>query len=223
MNKLLVLGGSGRTGSLVIEKALAKGMLVHAIVRRPDTIEPTHKNLTLFEGTPTDKNRVSAAIEGCTAVISVLNNNRASDSPFAKIINSPTLMTESIGNTLAAMKSQGIKRISLLSAAGVGDSFAAAPWLMRLMIKRTNLGHTYQDHEGVEAALAASGLDWTVARAVMLGKKISDQPIAESYVVDNVNQPKPAMQISRDSVAQWLLDSLDRPELIAKAPIISQS
>ncbi|MEQ6202234.1 hypothetical protein ABMC88_04190 [Sulfitobacter sp. HNIBRBA2951] len=44
----------------------------------------------------------------------------------------------------------------------------------------------------------------------------------ESYVVNGASPPKPAMQISRASVAQWLIDALDRTDLYGKTPMISQ-
>ncbi|GAA3855637.1 NAD(P)-binding oxidoreductase [Celeribacter arenosi] len=219
---IFLLGGSGRTGLLVIEKALASGHKVTALVRNTAKVEISHANLTLFEGSPSSAKDLAAAMQGCDSVIVTLNNSRQTDSPFSKIINSDTLLTDTISETVAAMKGHGITRISMLSAAGTTDTFVTAPWVMRLMIKHTNLGHAYRDHEGVQAVLEASGLDWTLGRAMMLGKKPGTAPVIESYVVNGKADPKPAMQISRASVAQWLIDSLDRDDLAAKAPMISQ-
>lgn len=218
-HKILVLGGTGRTGSHVIDKALAAGHSVHVLARRPEAVTQTHDNLTVFKGTPENVDELDAAIAGCDAVIATMNNARASDSPFAKIVNSPTLLTDVFGNLIAAMQKHGIRRVVQLGATGAGDSFQAAPWIFRLFIKRTNLGVAYKDHEGVEAALAASGLDWTVGRAVGLGKKTG--PVTESYVVGGKSEPKPSMQIARESVAAWMVAALDREDLYGKAPTIS--
>lgn len=221
-NSILVLGGSGRTGGFVLQKALAANHKVHALVRNPAAITLTHDNLTLHKGTPENAGDIANAMQGCDAVISTLNNPRASDSPFAKPLYGDALLTGIINKTIATMKAQGATRIVTLGVAGANESFATAPWIMRQMIKRTNLGHAYRDHEGVEAALSVSGLDWTVGRAMMLGKKDGKGPILESYVVDGTNTPKPAMQISRAMVAQWMIDALNRTDLRAKAPLISQ-
>jgi len=217
--RVLVLGGTGRTGSFVIDKALAAGMAVHVLARRPEAVAQTHEALTVFKGSPENMPELEAAIAGCDAVIATMNNARASDSPFAKIVNSPTLLTDIFANVIAAMQKHGITRVVQLGATGAGDSFEAAPWIFRQFIKRTNLGVAYRDHEGVEAALAASGLDWTVARAVGLGKKTG--PVTESYVVNGKSEPKPSMQIARESVAEWMVAALDRSELYGKAPTIS--
>lgn len=217
-NKILVLGGTGRTGSAVIEQALARDLDVVALVRRPEAISVTNPKLTVINGTPLNAADVSSALRGCDAVISTLNNARVSDSPFAKPVGPADLMTDSIKNTVAAMQEQGVRRLLVLGAAGAGDSFEYAPWLFRFFIKRTNLSHAYRDHNGVEELLKASDLDWTIARAVMLGKKESSGPIIESYA----NKPKPAMQIHRNQVAAFFLDNLDNAELHQKAPVISQ-
>lgn len=219
---ILLYGGSGRTGTLVMQQALAAGHSVRALVRDPSVISQKHANLTLIQGTPENADDVAQAMQGCDVVISTLNNSRASDSPFAKPVNRDTLLKDMMDNTIAEMKNQGLRRIVTVGAAGVNESYDTAPFFMRMLIKWSNLGHAYRDHEMVEDAFAASGLDWTVGRAMMLGKKVGTQPVIESYVVDGANQPKPAMQISRASVAQWLIEALDRADLHAKAPMISQ-
>jgi len=48
---LLILGGSGKTGKLIIEEALARHHTVTALVRNPDYIDPT-TGLTIVQGTP---------------------------------------------------------------------------------------------------------------------------------------------------------------------------
>lgn len=219
IKRVLVLGGTGRTGSHVIDKALAAGHAVQVLARQPEAVPQKHDKLTVVRGTPENADELDAAIAGCDAVIATMNNVRASDSPFAKIINSPTLLSDIFGNIIAAMDKHGIRRVVQLGATGAGDSFGAAPWIFRQFIKRTNLGVAYRDHEGVEASLAASGLDWTVGRAVGLGKKT--RKVTESYVVDGKSQPKPSMQIARESVAEWMVAALDRRDLYGKSPTIS--
>lgn len=219
MKRILVLGGTGRTGQHVIDKALANGMAVNVLARRPEAVTQSDPNLTVFAGTPENMADITPAITGVDAVICTLNNNRASDSPFAKIVNSPTLLTDIIKNVTAAMKEHKVRRIVQLGASGAGDSFAASPWIFRLMIRKTNLGVAYLDHEGAEAVLEDSGLDWTVGRAVGLTAKTG--PVKESYVVGSKLDPKPSMLIGRESVAEWMVNALDRAELFGKTLTIS--
>ncbi len=217
--RVLVLGGTGRTGALVIDRALDAGWAVNILARQPDKVTWGNADIEVFRGTPENAADIDPAMAGCSAVIGTLNNARASDSPFAKIVNSPTLLTDCYANIIAAMQRHDVRRIVHLGASGAGDSFQTAPWIFKQFIKRTNLGVAYQDHEGVEAALAASDLDWTVGRAVGLGKKTGN--VLESYVVGGKMTPAPSMQIGRESVAQWLVEALDRSELYGKTPVLS--
>ncbi|MEQ6202233.1 NAD(P)H-binding protein [Sulfitobacter sp. HNIBRBA2951] len=168
---ILLYGGSGRTGTIVMEQALTAGHSVRALVRDPFAISQTHANLTLIKGTPENGDDVVKAMQGCNAVISTLNNARASDSPFAKPMNRDNLLQDITDLTTATMHDQGQRRIVTLGAAGGGESYDTAPFLMQKLIAWSNLGHAYRDHAMVKSALAASGLDWTVGRAMMLGKK----------------------------------------------------
>lgn len=214
---ILLLGASGRSGAAVLDGALERGWRVRALVRRPEALAP-REGLEVLTGTPLEPDAVAAALTGCDAVISTLNNNRATDGFFARPVSPPGFMTDSIANTIQAMKAQNVKRIAILSAAGAGDSIDEVPWLFRMIIRHTNLAHTYRDHDTLDALIRTSGLDWTLARTVMLGTTPGTQPIIVSYG----GRPKPHRQITRESVAAFLLDSLDDPDLVHKAPTISQ-
>lgn len=202
-----------------VDKALHAGLKVHVLARRPEAMTKTHANLIIFKGAPENQADLAPAITGVDAVICTMNNNRASDSPFAKIVNSPTLLTDIFANIVAEMSEHNVRRIIQLGASGAGDSFAPSPWIFRIFISKTNLGVAYKDHEGVEAVLAASGLDWAVARAVGLGKKPGS--VMESFVVNGKFQPKITMQIGREPSAQWMVEALNRSELYGKTPTLS--
>lgn len=216
--RILLLGGNGRTGIEVVKLALSRGIGVNALVRDPTKVTITHDLLTVFKGNPMNADDINRAIEGADAVVSTLNNGRTSDMPWAKPTSPVNLMEVSINNAMAAMKSRGITSIATLSAGGVGDSFADAPGFMRFLINKTNMKQAYDDHNKVDTALRASGLNWTQARAMGLSNKPPKGKIIHSYG----NQPKPAMMISRATVAAFLLDSLNDPAMWGKAPVISE-
>lgn len=218
IERILLLGGTGRTGKEVLKLALERGIGVTALVRDPSAVETNHDLLTVVKGTPLSPEDVATAIKGVDGVVSTLNNTRKSDMPWAKITAPPRLMTDSITNVVKAMKAEGISKIAVLSAGGVGDSYDDTPGFMKFLIKRTNMRQAYEDHNGVDEILRASGLDWTQARAMGLVGKAAKGPIVHSYG----NVPKPSMTIPRRGVAEFLLDSVADPEMAGKAPVISQ-
>lgn len=216
--KILLLGATGRTGALLLEYALAQGHDVVALARDPAKISATSSRLTVVRGTPEKPEDVATAMAGCEAVLVTLNNNRASDLPWAKPISPPHLIETSVRNTVAAMQAQGVRRIVILSAAGVTDSFEYAPWLIRLLIRKTNVGIGSADHDGTDRYIRTTDTDWTMVRPVGLSDSEKDKKLIVSYA----NSPKATMMISRRQVAKFMLDSLTDNSLYGKAPVISE-
>lgn len=216
--RILLLGATGRTGRLSLEYALSQGMEVSALVRNAAAITARSDRLTVIEGSPMNADDVRNAIEGCEAVVSTLNNNRTSDNPWARRLSPSLFMTQSIRTCLAAMKERGMRRIVVLSSVGVNDSFDDAVFVMRWLIRNTNLQYTFQDHDAQESELRRSGMDWTAVRAALLndGKKL--KTLVESYY----NEPKPALMISRLHTARYLIDCLNDQTTFRKAPTISE-
>jgi uncharacterized protein YbjT (DUF2867 family) len=211
--KLLVLGGTGRTGQHIVEQGLAKGHEITALVRDASKVTP-RDGLTVVTGTPTDADTLAGAAEGADAILVALNNPRTSDAPWAKPISTDKILTKVAQNIIAL----GGKRVVFLSAAGVGDSFDTAPWFMRFMIKKTNLSYAYADHNAVEQAFRASDANWTLVRAMGL----SNGDKEKALVVGTATTPKPGMMIRRSAVAAFMLAAAENATQIRETPVISE-
>lgn len=107
---ILIIGGNGRTGQLVIEKAISQGHQVTALVREATSLQP-QDNLSIVEGTPINISDIDRAfVAGASrtysatpdAVIVTLNARRVSDSPFsAPSPDTPKrLMADSVANAI---------------------------------------------------------------------------------------------------------------------------
>jgi uncharacterized protein YbjT (DUF2867 family) len=216
--KLLLLGASGRTGRHVLRCALEAGHHVVALVRHPEKMAAGSQRLTIACGTPEKLGDIASALTGCEAVISTLNNNRSSDLPWAKPVSPPMFMTRSIAHTIDAMRAGGLRRIIVVSAVGVGDSFAEAPLVTRILIRQTNLRVVFADHQAQEALLRKSGLNWTCVRAAIL----TNCAPTKSLIVSLEGRPKPALTIGRPRVASFLVDILAWADFFGKTPVISE-
>jgi putative NADH-flavin reductase len=218
MSSILVLGATGRTGEHVVNYAVSKGHSVTALVRDPAKLG-SREGLTVVEGTPESQDDISTAIQGTDAVISALGNVRTSDMPWAKPVSPRHFMTEATRKTVRVMKANGVRRIVIVSALGVGDSLSVTPAYLRLTVKFTNLGTTYADHNELDAEIRQAGVDWTLLRAVLLTNSPNARRLQVRFVPD-----KPAgMRISRREVAQFAVDALADGTLIGRAPIISSA
>ena len=217
MKRILLYGATGRTGGLIVTYALQQGYAVTALVRNPQKLAVKSEHLTIIEGLPTNLADVRNAMRGCEAVISTLSAlNEAEAFSFKKIAPPHTLET-TMRNTIAAMGDQGLKRIVTLSSIGVGDSWPYAPWYMRWAIKLTNFKITFADHAAQEALLRQSGLDWTIARPVAL----NDSEALGQLVVSYEATPAP-FKMSRRQLAKFMVDCLERADLVGKAPLLSE-
>jgi putative NADH-flavin reductase len=79
IKKILLFGATGRLGRLIMLEALARGFEIVALVRSPEKIATKSPSLLVARGTPENKSDVAKAFEDCDAILSALNNNRASD------------------------------------------------------------------------------------------------------------------------------------------------
>ena len=148
MPHLILLGATGRTGRLAVDYALAEGHTLTALVREPAKLE-ARPGLTLVTGTPereADIEHAFAVAVPADGVVIALNNVRTSDMPWARQISPPRFMADAVRYTTDAMNRHGVERIAVISAFGVGDSLTVMPSYLRWLIKHTNLGKTYADH-----------------------------------------------------------------------------
>lgn len=203
MTDLLILGGSGRTGIHVLAQAAARGHHVRALVRNPDGVRAP-AGVELIEGTPSNIEDIRKAAQGTEAVISALNNARASDNPWAKPVSPPMFMTDATRNVLTVMGEQDIRRIVITSTMGAGDDWARINPLFRSLVKMSNIKAGFVDHSGVDQIVRASDTDWTLARAVAL----TDKPTGGPLRAAEAGIEKPGMRINRADLAGFLLDTI---------------
>jgi putative NADH-flavin reductase len=215
--KILILGITGRTGILVAEEAIKRGHNVVGIARDPSKV--TVEGAEIISGTPYDFETVQKAIKGCDSVISTLNIFPQTQALFGKIKTPLNSMSVSIKNIVKAMDEAGIRRIVVMTALGVGDSAKEIPAFFSFMVKITNIKYAYADHDAQEKILENSDLDWTVVRPVGLNDK--NENLSILYRVKGEGKIK--SMISRNAVAHFMLECLEKGTFIRQKPGISNS
>ncbi len=217
--KLLILGATGRTGRLIVEEALKQGYDLNILVRDKNKISFSSESINVYQGTPTRRADLAAAMQGCDLIISSLGIVRTSDAPWSKLITAKDFISESIKNAIAEADQQGLKRLITISAWGVGDSKKQVPFWLRWLIDYTNMRPVYAEHEKEEKLLANSDLNWTAVRPVAFNDSDKIKTLKVSYN----NVPKPSLQISRQSVAKFIVDIVKSDKYDKKSPTISES
>lgn len=213
--KVLLLGATGRTGKLVLEEIVLAKHTAHCIVRKIPAQQ--FQGITFFKGSPDDAGVLQQAIQGCDAIISVLNISRTSDFPWAGLRTSKTFLSDVMQQLIQLAGKNKVERIIVCSAWGVSETRNHIPIWFRWLIDHSNIRVAYQDHERQEKLLQQSRLQWTIVRPAGLINSKKSQVILESYG----NNPKPRLTISRLSVAKFMVSALSDNNLIGKAPVIS--
>jgi putative NADH-flavin reductase len=209
--RLIVFGASGNCGGHLVR--LAAGSHQVTAVTRAQTAYSPPAGVSVLQGDVLDAAFVERAIAGFDAVASGLGMRYRN--PWARRESPDDFTSHATRNILAGMTAHGVRRICLISAAGVADSRPGLNWPMRVMLAVSNLGQAYADMERVEAALRESDRDWQAVRPVTLADRPprGDVRILERYPV--------SAMISREAVAAFMLHELERPAFTVRTPIIA--
>ena len=185
---LVVLGATGRTGSLVVEQALAAGHTVTALVRSPEKLTAGHSNLRVVRGEATETAAVSSALEGADAVISTLGGKGS-------------VIADSTRAIVTAARKAGVSRVVVLSTfAAERDRLDAGTRLLTGI----GMGAMLKDKSVGEEMLRRSDLEWTIVYASLL----SNGPVSGSVVVLPEGAKRGLSQkISRADVAAWMVQA----------------
>ncbi len=214
--KILILGANGRSGRRIVNEALRAGFSVHALVRNKKDL-PEHQNLRIIEGSCLKRSDLDKALTGTVAVVSALNVSRKSDFPWSKLKSPTDLMSKTMEYLIPLLYAHGISRLLIISAAGTGDSRKVLPKWFAWLIDHSNIKYAYQDHERQEKLVRNSDLEWTILRPVGLSNssKITRVCISKDGI------PPPSMLISRDTLANYVIQTLEDNLHYQESPVIS--
>lgn len=190
--KVIVFGATGKTGIHVCWEALEQGHEVTAFTRSASKVEGRGLRLQVARGNATDADSVAASVAGHDAAIIALGSNGLRDR---------TTLSVGTRNVVNGMMKHGIRRLVVLSAAGVGESWGQVPLIAKIMF-RTLLRNIYADHVAQEEVVVESSLDWTIVRAAIL----KNRPATGDYMASNEGR---VGHISRADLARFLVKQVD--------------
>jgi len=193
--KLTVFGATGGIGQEVVRQALDAGHQVTAVVRDPARLSVTGERLEVFRADLSDPAAVRPAVAGRDAVLSGLGARRRADAGVA------TRLTRTV---LDAMEAEGVRRLLVVSAAPVGPEPQDAGLLDRGVrgVVSAVLKDIYADLRAMEAELARSATDWTVARP----PRLQDKPVSGRYRTVVGGFPSKGRLMGRADVAHAMLE-----------------
>ncbi|WBL16750.1 NAD(P)-dependent oxidoreductase [Sutcliffiella sp. NC1] len=196
---ILVLGATGRVGSLIVTYALQDNHRVTVIVRTPEKIQINNDNLTIIQGNVLNKDDIVRVMHGIDVVISALNTD-----------GNDTL-SESMPLIIEAMENESIKRMITVGTAGILQS-RTTPNTLRYLSSESKRKSTRaaEEHHKVYDILKESTLDWTIVCPTYLpnGEKIGKYRVERNYLPEN------GAEISEPDTAEFTYNQIESSDYI---------
>jgi len=209
--KLALLGGTGRTGRLLIDMALVQGHSLKVLARDPQQLK-RRANLEAVQGDARAPDAYAELLAGTDAALCALGPVKG-DSVKG---DASGVMTLAAQHLIQCMPEGGVRRLVTLTGAGVarpGDRPKLPDRIIRTLL-RLMQPDVLADSVRHVGLICASDLDWTVVRVPM--------PIggpAAALKVGMVGDIRP--RVTRASTARFMLDALEDRALIGQTPAIS--
>jgi putative NADH-flavin reductase len=208
--KLAIFGATGKTGQPLVEQALNAGYEVVAFARTPTKLSTQNRPaLSIVHGDILDAGKVSEAVAGVDAVISVLGPT-PKQPEFA--------VSKGTQNILAAMQKQGVRRLVISAGAGVRDPLDQPKFIDHIFgfLLHTVSRHAVEDMTRAVQLVRDSDRDWTVVRVPRLNDSPPTGKIRIGYLGSDVG-----VQLSRADMADFILKQVNDQTFLCKAPVIS--
>ncbi len=199
--KIVLFGASGKTGRIVLDLALTAGHEVIAVVRDVSKIIVSHDNLTVKTANLFDENSVVEVSKGAQLAISCLGGDAN---------NKSTLLSDMIKVIVPAIKSAGVKEIFHISSAGIHDEM---PGVIAKIFVNLFFKNAIADHKIAANVIINSGLDYLILRPLSL----IDGEMTRDFRTADISVPNGGKNISREDVAFFLVDAIDKSELKNKS------
>jgi putative NADH-flavin reductase len=205
--KVLVLGANGKTGSLVVDRAVAMGHEVSVLVRRAGL--SSKSGVQVIIGDALKAADVLRAMDQQDAVVECIGGT----SPW----KDQTLERDAMQNIVAAMKASATRRLVVVSAMGVGESAEQSPWWYRYLMVPMFLRGSTADKTEMEVIVRESGLDWVIARPPVL------KDGAATSKVRVLGTSETGHAITRADLAVWLVDQFESEEYVRQTVVVVNS
>jgi putative NADH-flavin reductase len=205
--KVLVFGATGKTGALVVDRALTKGHEVTVLVR--DASKFKTPDIRVLTGDAMHPHDVGYAVRGQDAVIEAIGGT----TPY----KAQVLERTAVGNIITAMQDESVRRLIVVSMMGLGESRAQAPLWYKFLLMPTFLRGSTADKAAMESLVLASGLDYVIARPPIL----KDDPAAGSVTI--LPPGATGHAITRADLAPFLVDQLEDSRNLGRAVTVVNS
>ncbi len=195
--KILIIGGTGKTGRELIDQGLDHGHIITAIVRNPKKINNNNPNLIILQGNVLQPESFEQAFQGQDVVLSALGHKRY----FIKT----SILSVGTKNIIAAMEKNNIKRFICITSLGINDSKFKLGLCYTLFVIPVIIYFYFLDKSKQEKLIMKSKLDWIIVQPAQLTNGRKRGHYKHGSKIGNYILTK---MISRADVAHFMLNLL---------------
>ncbi len=195
-----------------MQKALAAGYSVKAVVRSPEKVTQQSDRLEIIQGDVLNLNDVGKTIADTDIVVSLIGH----------VDGSPEwLQTDATRHIVAAMKRHGVERVISLSGGGVPypekdePKFPDKAFRFIMSIFFSKVLNDAVKHVEI---LKDSGLKWVVVR----GPRLTNDPATGKYRVGWVGVNS-GMKLTRADLSDFLVKQLEDETFNHQMPMVSEA
>lgn len=210
--RVAVFGASGRTGGLLVERCLAAGYEVTALVRTPATFA-WRDRVRVMEGSVFDAEAVRRTIAGAEVVLSALG---------ARSLKKEDVLERAVPLIVEAMRAEGVRRIVVLGgSSAIAGSLDKQPamvrWFLRRVLYKGVLKWPSASQRAQWETLKGSGLDWTMVLPPML----TEGKGRGKFRVDGEALPPRGSRIARADVADFMVAQIGSGEWVGEGVYVA--
>lgn len=193
MKRVVVFGGTGKTGLCSLRTAVENGLEVRAFVRNEAKIpEDLRNKVESVVGDVTNAEEVADAIAGRDAVVVVLGTGVD--------LSPTTVLSQGMRNIVDGMKKHNVELVSVCLSAFLFLKPDAVPAIFRDLTA---------DHQRMLNIVKSSGLKWVA----ILPPHIADTPKSKHTVTFDSS---PGRAISKPDLGAFLVECLKNPDYYQK-------
>lgn len=207
--RIALLGGTGRTGTLVAAEALRRGHTVRALVRDPSRLGELAERVEALRGDAADPTSLRALVAGADVVVSALGPTKEHADLHSRVAT----------GLVAVLSETGPRRFVGVSGAGIdvpGDRKSARDRVVSKLIQTLG-GKAVKDKSTEYAVWAASDLEWTLVRP----PRLVDGPATEGALEQDAHASARSTRMRRGDLARMLVDVVEHGRYVRQAPLVA--
>lgn len=206
--KIAIIGGTGKVGKHIATHAIQKGYHVRMLVRNPERLLYTNGKIEIVKGQVQDIDIIRELLKDCKIVINTFGQPTKGKQIYSKV-------TKTI---FAVMNELNINRYIGVSGGSLTINNDQKSILNRFgaMMFEVFLPKMMQDKKSEwEFLLNSKHIEWTLIRLPFVKDSLKSYQIKENLT------DMPGTKITNQDIATFIIDHINNPQYIHKAPFIS--